>query len=118
MILGAQTYRVTREAEPGSYDTNGRYVPGATTELEVVGAVQPLTPRQVEALPEKARTSAKALFLCDAHQPELKVTDLDQPGRGDRVEVDGREYVLMALEDRTAFHLPYRSYVLLEASHG
>lgn len=114
-MLGVEPITVTREAVPGTW-VNGKYVPGETTTLTVMAAIQPLSPREIEMLPEGARTRARWALFCDPDQPPLQCTDLSNDTAADRVSWAGREFVVYQNGDWMAHQtgIPHYAYALLE----
>lgn len=115
MILAPNNFSIIRESEAGSW-VNGKWVPGETTRFTVTGSLQPLTQREVEMLPEAARTKAKFAFYCENNQEFLKTTDLAETKGADRLLWNGREYMLFGVGD---WHLhltgvPHKAYALIE----
>lgn len=115
MLNGVESIAVVRD--PGGTYVAGTYTPGSpVTEFIIFGAVQPLTPRQVELLPEAARVKASMSLFADAFQQELSPSDLDAKRHGDRVTASGVTYMVLAMEDwtRHAAGQPHRRYALQE----
>lgn len=116
MILAPNKFTIIRENEAGSW-AYGKYVPGETTRFTVIGSLQPLKAREVELLPEAARTKAKFSFYCEDNQEYLKTTDLNGSKGADRLLWNNREYMLFGIGD-WQLHLsgvPHKAYVLIEA---
>lgn len=86
-------YTVKRYAEGTVVD--GDLVAPAPTELEVVGVIDPLTPRQLELLPQGTRQRAKwQLLVEDPLQPVLRLASVVGQTESDRIVYAGREYVV------------------------
>lgn len=87
---------IIREKE-GSYNSKGRYVPGATTETCFANiSIQPLSARERLQLPEAIRTKELVLVYS---KDELRT---DRPGDGlkaDRFVYKGNTYVVNTVED-------------------
>lgn len=83
-------HTVTRRGS-ASYNATGDYVEGATTTLDVVGSIQPLSGREIEKLPEGFRAKASAvLFTADVLQSAASGNAGDRlPFGGDTFEVLG-----------------------------
>lgn len=91
------TYVVTR-TPVGTYPSGGLHVPGTPANINVLACVQPLTPRELERLPEGLRSrelrhvwTAAALKVADG----VNVPDL--------VAIDGASWEVQAVEDWVAF---------------
>lgn len=114
MSIRKEAITVVRQSE-GTY-TNGVFVAGGTREWTVHGNVQPITPREIERLPETARTDARFIMYCYSDQPEIGLTELDDQKRAAQVVWHGDTYDVVALGDwahlgATAAH---RAYALVE----
>lgn len=90
-------YTVHRTAQGSVVD--GDFVPGSPSEFPVVGVLDPLTPKQIEQLPEGSRTKAKWQLTLDADQPELRSVDIVGDTAADRVAYKGRLLVVHAIWD-------------------
>lgn len=113
-ILGTEKLTITRRA--GDF-VNGAFVPVLDETFTIKANVQPMPARQLEMLPEAART--KGAFICYAsnRQRALRVLDLGGKGLPDRVaRGDGRSYEVHSLGDWTSHTsgLPHRAYALVE----
>jgi hypothetical protein len=115
-LLGETSLTVTRQAG-GSY-VQGVWTDGGggPTTFSITVSVQPVTPRLIDMLPEGSRTDARFVFYAEIGQPEIYTVDLGGQVRADRVEYNGREYMVQSVGDWSAHvsGLPYREYVLLE----
>lgn len=115
MINGIETIAVVRD--PGGTYVAGVYTPGSPVEeFTITGSVQPLTPKQVELLPEAARIKASMSLFADTFQRELSPADLDAKRHGDRVTDSTSTYMVLAMEDWTRHGAgqPHRRYALQE----
>ena len=116
MILAPKKFRIKRERESGSWQY-GKWVP--TTEINhffITGSLQPLGQREVEMLPEAARTKARFSLYCEITEPFLKTTDLEETKGADRLIWDKEEYMLFGIGD-WQLHLTgvtHKAYVLIE----
>ena len=113
-ILGKEKLTVTRRT--GDY-TNGAWVPVLDSTFTIKANVQPMPARQLEMLPEAARTKGAFICYADNRQTPLRVLDLTGKGMPDRVaRADGRSYEVHSLGDWTSHTtgLPHRAYVLVE----
>lgn len=113
-ILGLETLSVTRRK--GDY-VNGAFVPVLDSVFTIRANVQPMPARQLELLPEAARTKGAFLCFADKRQTALRVLDLNGKGLPDRVaRSDGRSYQVHSLGDWTSHTtgLPHRAYALVE----
>lgn len=121
-MLGSVTYTVTRRA--GVFGTDGEYTPGATSTLSVSGSLQPLTAREIEALPEGLRQRARFVLLVGRTGTRLQVAGTSGV-LGDRVSVSGEALEVHGFsafdqENTPKFALAHRSYILVspERPHG
>lgn len=113
-MIPRESITVTRQ-RPGAW-TDGVFVPGRPYNLTIQGIVQPIGPRDVERLPEAARTKAMFSLHADTQQPVLQLTDLDKPAAADRITWHGQSYGLIALGDWAHFGgtASHRAYALVE----
>lgn len=116
MILGASTLTVSSVAA-GSYSlTTGAWTDGATTTFTVSGSWQPLTGREVQALPEAYRTRQTARLFTAPASAELFPSDPATGRRADVVTRAGRQYLVISASDWTDHTggVPHRAYTLAE----
>ena len=95
----------------------GVYQPGAEFPIWIKASrPQPLQPREVEQIPEWARTKARLMLFVPSGEPELTVTDIDGDRPSDRVLWLGKRYAVIAYGDWSTFisGISHRMYVLLE----
>jgi hypothetical protein len=85
------TYTVTRTVA-GSY-VQGRYVPGGTTTLNVDASVQPITGRDLLALPEGQRTEEMRVVFA---KTELRTRGPSNDP--DRLTIDGEAWEVRNVE--------------------
>lgn len=98
LALSSGTYDVTRY-EPSSYDDNGRLVEGASSTLQVVASVQPISGRELLRLDEGLRTKEPlAIWSTTA----LRTADAQAGTRADRLTVGGLTYEVQLVEDWSA----------------
>lgn len=108
-MLGAQTYTVKRHAA-GDYST-GAFVPGAESQFDVVGSVQPLSGSELLLLPEGERVRARCKMY--SHD-ELKTASLTDKTLADRVVVEGRDLEVHSVSEfRNSGALSHFKYVLV-----
>ena len=112
-MLGRWKYLVTRRA--GSW-SSGSWTTGTASTFYVTGSAQVLTAREVELLPEAARTSARLVLYVDSVHPDLKTTDVGGNTAADRVTIGGRDYLVLSEADWGAHlsGLRHRAYALAE----
>lgn len=92
--LGHPTPVKLIRSAPGSYD-KGRYVPGATTELEIVASVQPAGGRDLQRLPEGQRTR-ETIAVWSPN--EIRTANDAAGAAADRIEWQGRTYEVQLVE--------------------
>lgn len=94
-------YAVTRQAS-GSYDTNGRYTPGATTTFDIVASIQPNTGKELQSLPPSQETDVSITVYTIT---ELKTrTPESEP---DIVSYKGKSWKVYTSNQWTAFGNDY-----------
>lgn len=89
--LQTGTYTVTRRAA-GAY-VDGRYQPGATSTVEIVASVQPVTGRTLQDLPEGQRGEETRVVYTE--------TEIRSHGPGiepDRITLDGETWICIRSE--------------------
>lgn len=91
----ADTYTVSRPS--AGTRTDGVYTPGTPSSVSVTMAVEPMTGRQAQYLPEGIRS--RQLVRCYA-TTELKGPDRSTATMGDRFTYLGEVYEVVDLEDR------------------
>jgi hypothetical protein len=113
-MIPRESITITRQSKGEWVD--GVFVPGGTYDFTIQGIIQPLGPRDVERLPEAARTVARFSLYADTDQEVLELTDLDKPAAADRVTWHGRSYGLVALGEWAHFGgtASHREYALVE----
>jgi hypothetical protein len=112
-ILALETLSVTRRS--GDY-VSGKFVPVLDETFTIRANVQPMPARQLELLPEAARTRGAFMCFSDNRQRELRVLDQATKGLPDRVtRSNGRTYQVHSLGDWTSHTsgLPHRAYSLI-----
>lgn len=91
-VFGTGTYTVTRTAAGAR--TLGRYAPGATSTFTIAASVQPLTGREIKALPEGDHA--------DEHRVVYTTTELRtlmaSVGAPDSVSIDGEAWDVARVE--------------------
>ena|ERR1051325_12214126 len=105
------TYVVTRRG-PGTY-VHGIYEPGTEETIEVLGSLQPLSPRELK-LPEEG-TRLKQYFKFYTDQPILPVNTKTLAG-SDLVTVDGETFKVMSVESWAGTTFPYFLSILSRES--
>lgn len=98
--LGAtEVVTITRRAAGAHDEATGIWTPGASSTLEVDAVVQPVTPRDLQMLPEGERTKeAIALFTVAA----LVTSDVGSAVEADQVAWSSRTWRVALVEDWTA----------------
>ncbi len=115
MMLGSARYTLHRTA-PGQF-VDGVWETGAASTLTVQGSLQPLRPREVQALPEGLRQRARWRFYS---KTRLKVLDEETGQAPDEIEVDGERLLVAGVEDFTRgitgplASLAHYKYLLIE----
>jgi hypothetical protein len=98
--LGAVTHTVSR-AGTSSYDSDGKYVPGALTTLTIQAINQPLSGRELQRLPEGLRTKETRQFYTTT---ELRAASVADGTVADIIEVtDVGFFQVELVEDRNPF---------------
>ncbi len=114
-LLGTVPLTVTRQAA-GSY-VDGEWVDGGggPSTFTVVGSVQPISPELLDMLPEGARVSARFVVYVEASEPDVYTVDVGGQVRPDRIEYQGRDYMVQSVGDWTSHvtGIPYREYTML-----
>lgn len=106
-----QDLTVTRQ-QPGQY-VDGIFQPGTTETLTVRASVQPVSPDDVQLLPEGKRNRQAFTLYSDA---EINVADDQTTTAGDRVDIDGDTYQATARQPWQNSIIPhYRTVVVKEA---
>ena len=99
VMLAARSYtrkRLAAGAVATTGDNAGLYVPGAESTGTVRGSLQPLTPREIDRLPEGARVRARwKLYTAVGALKPASVSGQTEP---DRVTVDGVDHVVLSVE--------------------
>lgn len=109
-MLGASTYTVTRWAA-GDYST-GTFVPGAASQFEIEGSVQPLSGSDLLLLPEGERVRARCKMYS---RSELKTASIKDQTPADRLSVEGRDLDVQSVSAfRNSGSLSHFKYVLVE----
>jgi hypothetical protein len=86
------TYTVTRTVT-GGYDVHGKNVAGSTSTLSVDASLQPLTGRDLMALPEGQRSQETQWFYAAVQMHGR------EPGfEPDKVTIDGEPWVITSVE--------------------
>lgn len=83
-----------RRYAAGTY-TNGRWVPGAVTEIPIVASVQPAKSDELLRLPEGMRTKGVVKAYTDS---ELQPGDEGQRSQPDRIVWDGEEWEVQVVD--------------------
>lgn len=96
--LGAPA-AITVETRTGLSNTGGFRTTNTVTSRTVNAHVQPLTPKEIEQLPELESTR-EAVWIFTVER--LQVSDVASQNPSDQVIWDGRTYRLVHLEDWTA----------------
>jgi len=92
------------------------FVAGVVETFAVVGNLQPIGGKALEALPEGARSRAKAMLYCDTTERALQTTELAGPTGADRVVDGSSTFVVLSVENWRAAGVPHRAYVLTEVA--
>lgn len=103
--LKGKKYTVTRAKEGsagvGSYsETDGKFVPGETETLQIMGSVQPLNIHELISIPEGDRTRERKRFYSF---PPLKLLENARLTKGDRVDVDGEAFEVEGVDHWPAY---------------
>lgn len=97
------TYSVRRPIANGAY-VDGVYQPSATETIQVVGSLQPLTPKESLLLPENERNRESFSFFTEV---ELFPASEDGIREADVVAVDGEDFKVRSVERWRNVDLPY-----------
>lgn len=110
--LKGKKYTITRSNEDGHINpANGVFVPGATTTLQIMGSVQPLTAQDLVSIPEGDRTKERVRFYSF---PILLNNRTAQMRKGDDVSIDGAAFRVESVE-----HWPnYSKCILAKVNSG
>jgi len=113
-LLGDRTFTVYRWGAVSEVD--GELIEGTETDFEVVGSLQPMTDRELLALPEGQRTRATWKLYVSEPAESLRTVDQGAETVADKVDVDG---VLMSVLKvmnyrQTRLKLDHTRYALLE----
>lgn len=92
-LLGSATYTVTRYAQ-SSWSAGGEHQRGASSTFPIVASIQPITGRELQALPEGQRNVGN--LKCYTETRLLTGEDQKVP---DRLEYKGTQYEVQAVED-------------------
>lgn len=113
-LLGASSYTVTRQ--PGHWVEGVWSANGEPTTFAIIGCAQLATAREVEMLPEGARTSARLILYVEAGQADLHTTDISAQTVADEIAIDGRDYMVLSEADwrQAGIGLRHRAYALAE----
>lgn len=92
-MLGALTYTVRRQASGAHVD--GIWTPGAETSFELEGSLQPMRGHELLVLPEGQRGQARWKIYTTTL---LQTIDEDTSTPADRLEVDGKDLVVVKVQ--------------------
>lgn len=92
--LGAADYSVKRKAG-STYDTNGRAVAGAATTVPIRAHVQPLTGRELAALPEGLRHK-ETRYVWTVTELRTAKEGTSEP---DVIVIDGEDFEIQKVEN-------------------
>lgn len=99
------TYTVTRRAAE-SDDGHGRAVAGATSTLSIVASVQPMSGRDLQALPEGQRADETVVIYTTTF-----LTTRSETNAPDTLVIGGNTYEVFRVETWVAFgRTHYRAY--------
>jgi hypothetical protein len=98
MILGSRAITRTRFAA-GTYGSDGRFVPGASTVTTIQASVHPVTGRELQRLDEgrRQRQAVRVLSV-----DELRTDDPRTATSADRVTIDGDVFEIGDVQRSTA----------------
>lgn len=99
-MLGVATIDVRRLA--GGERTDGVWVPGTECRVSVRGAIQPLSARDLEMLPEGERTREQMKLYVPATQEDLRTACVEHGEQADQVVHRGRRWEVHSWQDHTA----------------
>jgi len=102
------TYSVKRAIANGSY-VNGFYQPSATTTIQVLGSLQPLTAKESLLLPENERNRESFNLFTEM---ELFPASEDGLRQADIVEVENEDFHVRSVERWRNVDIPYFKSVL------
>lgn len=97
------TYPVKRPIANGAY-IDGVYQPSAVETVEVLGSLQPLSPKESLLLPENERNRESFNLFTEV---ELSPASEDGLRQADAVVVDGQEFIVRSVERWRNVDLPY-----------
>ncbi len=86
---------VIKRSSPGEY-VEGRFVPGAETEIKVIASVQQASPNEIKMFPEGRRTGELKVVYTEI---ELIPTNETKQTKGDSFEYKGNIYEVHKVED-------------------
>jgi len=89
----------TIRRQSGGTRTDGHWIEGTETEIDILASVQPLTPREMESLPEGRRTKQAFKIYTDT---ELKTVESQSP---DHITLYGDDFEVLSVA-------PYQSDVI------
>lgn len=89
---------VTRKRFAGGAYVDGRWVAGASSELDIVASVQPASSRDLLRLPEGLRTRKTVAVITD---DDLQTANESLNQVADRLEYLGEEWEVVSVDDWT-----------------
>ena len=111
IIAESETVSITRRAA-GTHDaTSGLYVQGADSAVVATASLQPLSMREIEALPEGIRQRASFKLYTAT---ELHPTDPTTQALGDQFTHNGITYEVTGLQNWST-HGGYFKYIAIKA---
>lgn len=84
-----KAYTIRRQS--GGTRTNGHWVEGTESNVAITASVQPLTPKEMESLPEGRRTKQAFKLFTDT---ELKTVETQNP---DRITLFGSNFEVLSI---------------------
>lgn len=93
-LIPRQSLTVTRYA--GGSKVNGKWVEGTPSTFTINASVQPLTPKEIELLPEGRRASGENYKLYADPSPILKTVSGDE--NPDKISIYSQDFEVFSIE--------------------